>query len=265
MDDFLKSNRELWNAWTGIHQKSKFYDVAGFRAGQLRLDKIEREIGDVRGKSLLHLQCHFGMTTLSWARLGASVTGADFSDQAIALARQLSAETGIAADFICSNLYALPQNLAGEFDFVFTSHGVLSWLPDLNAWARVIAHFLKRGGIFYLVEAHPFAYVFDDEHPAELRVRYPYSSAEPMRFETRGSYADPTADYRGVEYSWAHGLGDIVSALIAAGLRIDFIREYPFVSWKMLAFMEQDAEGWWRLPEKFPAMPLMFALKATKA
>ncbi len=155
MDDYLKSNREQWDAWTGIPRQSKLCNVEGFRAGELRLDKIERELGDVRGKSLLHLQCHFGMTTLSRARLGARVTGVDFSDEAIALARPLSAEIGVAANFVCANLYDLPQNLSGEFDVVFTSHGVLSWLPDLDQWAKIIAHFLRRSGVFlYLFGRH---------------------------------------------------------------------------------------------------------------
>src|SRR5512140_1292907 len=124
MNEYLESNRRLWNDWTGIHEKSAFYDVDGFKAGQLRLDPIERELGQVSGKSLLHLQCHFGLTTLSWARLGAQVTGVDFSDKAIAFARQLSAETGIPGEFVCSNIYDLSGVLSGLFDIVFTSHGV---------------------------------------------------------------------------------------------------------------------------------------------
>ena len=174
MDEFLKSNKELWNAWTRMHVKSKFYDVEGFKAGRSSLDKIELELGEVRGKSLLHLQCHFGMTTLSWARVGARGTGADFSDEAIREANELAISTGLKANFVCSNIYDLPNALSGQFDFVFTSHGVLGWLPDLNAWGQVIAHFLKPGGTFYVVEAHPTAYIFDEENPSDLLVRYSY-------------------------------------------------------------------------------------------
>lgn len=265
-DPYLDANRELWDAWTGIHEGSKFYDLPGFVAGESRLDSVELELGDIKGKSLLHLQCHFGLGTLSWARLGARVTGVDFSERAIALARRVSRQTGLAADFVCSNLYDLPAVLSGEFDIVFTSHGVLTWLPDLEGWARVIARFLKRGGIFYIVEAHPFAYVFDDaENAQELRVRFPYfHSDQPDRSEVKGSYAEPEADHAGVEYFWAHSVGDIVNSLRAAGLRIDSFREYSMLAWKMLSLMEQDSAGWWRLPEQFPQLPLMFSLRATK-
>jgi SAM-dependent methyltransferase len=266
MNEYLQANRKLWNDWTTFHVGSKFYDVEGFKRGKSRLDSVERELGDVRGKSLLHLQCHFGLTTLSWARLGAHVTGVDFSDEAIAAANKLSIETGIAARFVLSNIDDLPDVLTDEFDIVFTSHGVLPWLPDLAKWAQVIAHFLKPGGIFYIVEAHPFAMVFDDNETAtDLRVLYDYfHSPEPLRFETSGSYADRNVSHHGVEYNWIHSMSDILNALIAAGLHIDYLHEFPFLAWKMLPFMEQDSEGWWRLPERFPPLPLMFALKANK-
>jgi SAM-dependent methyltransferase len=266
MDEYLSANRQLWNDWTELNERSKFYNLPGFLAGESRLDSAELELGEVAGKSLLHLQCHFGMTTLSWARLGAQVTGADFSDKAIALARRLSRETGLAANFVCANLYDLPAALSGEFDIVFTSHGVLSWLPDLPQWAKVIAHFLKRGGTFYIVEAHPFAYVFnDDDKATDLSVHYPYfHTPEPGRFEGKGSYADPDAEYHSVEYYWTHSMSDILNSLIAAGLRIDSLREYSKLAWKMYPFMEVDSAGWWRLPDRFPELPLMFSLRATK-
>src|SRR3954464_11903705 len=154
-DEYIQSNRKLWNDWTGIHAQSEFYDVESFKEGKFRLHPIEKEeLGDVRGKTLLHLQCHFGLDTLSWANLGAIVTGADFSDKAIDLARELSRETGLPATFICSNIYDLPAALEGQFDIVFTSHGVLGWLPDMPNWGKVVAHFLKPGGTFYVAEVH---------------------------------------------------------------------------------------------------------------
>lgn len=264
MNEYLESNRKLWNDWTGINAASPMYDVEGFKAGQLRLDAIERELGDVTGKSLLHLQCHFGMSTLSWARLGARATGVDFADSAIELARSLSVETGVAAEFIHANIYDLPAVLSGQFDFVFTSHGVLGWLPDLEKWAQVVAHYLKPGGVFYIVEAHPFVYVFDDENSDEPRLRYSYFDQQVQRFDVKGSYADTASEYRGVEYSWMHGVGDVIDSLIAAGLTIQSFREFPFMTWKMLQFMEQDPDGWWRLPSRFPEIPLMFSLMASK-
>jgi 2-polyprenyl-3-methyl-5-hydroxy-6-metoxy-1,4-benzoquinol methylase len=162
VDDYIKSNQKLWDRWTELHEQSELYDVAGFKAGKLRLHSIEKEeLGDVAGKSLLHLQCHFGLDTLSWAALGATVTGVDFSEKSIALARSLSAEIGIPATFVHSNVYDLPDNLSGQFDIVFTSYGVLWWLPDIPGWAKVIAHFLKPGGTFLVVDSHPMASVFD--------------------------------------------------------------------------------------------------------
>ena len=189
MDQHLEANRRLWDAWTPFHVASAFYDVDGFKAGRKELGPIELAgVGDVRGRSLLHLQCHFGLDTLAWAGRGAIVTGVDFSEPAIVAARALAAELGIDARFVVSDVYALPDRLAGEYDIVFTSHGVLSWLPDLAGWARVVARFLKPGGAFFVVDTHPFAYVFDDERTdSELRVRYPYfPRPEPLREEKTG-------------------------------------------------------------------------------
>jgi len=265
MNPYLESNKKLWNDWTDLHVQSGFYNVQGFLAGEQRLDSVELELGDVKGKSLLHLQCHFGMSTLSWARLGAQVTGADFSENSIALAKRLAQEINLEANFVCANLFDLPTVLQGEFDFVFTSHGVLSWLPDLSAWAKVIAHFLKSGGTFYIVEAHPFAYVFDDENKSDLRIRYAYfPKPEPDQLEVKGSYAVPDSEYRNVEYYWAHSMSEIINALAQAGLRIESLQEYPFLSWQMYPFMEINSQGWWQLPNAYPPLPLMFSLRATK-
>ncbi len=152
MNPHLEANRVRWNQLADVNVKSRYYDVDGFRCGKSSLKSIERdEVGEVRGQTLLHLQCHFGLDTLSWRRLGAEVTGVDFSPTAIALARELSREVGLEANFIEANIYDLPTVLEGQFDIVFASYGVLCWLPDLLAWARVAAHFLKAGGAFHLI------------------------------------------------------------------------------------------------------------------
>ncbi len=272
MDDALRANRDLWDAWTGIHTASEFYDVPSFRDGRqpIRLAGYERdEIGPVAGKSLLHLQCHFGLDTLSWARLGANVTGADFSGQAVESARALAAEVGVPATFVLSNLYDLPDALEGEFDIVYTSRGVLGWLPDMAGWARVAAHFVKPGGIFYLTEIHPVIQAFENDGvgPGELRLAYPYwSHAEPLTFDVHGSYADPDAvtDVTLVEHGWDHSLGEIVTGLIDAGLRIDFLHEFDFCEWK-LDFLVEGEDGRWRLPADTKGqLPLFFSIRATK-
>ena len=226
------------------------------------------ELGNVAGKTLLHLQCHFGLDSLSWARLGARVTGVDFSDQAIALARSLSQEVGLEAEFVCSDIYELPQVLAGQFDIVYTSYGVLAWLPDLKNWAAVIAHFLKPGGVFFIAEFHPFAMVFDNSETATgLRIQYPYfHPAEPYKFDVQGSYIDRQAEVnQKVEYEWDHSLGEIVDALLAAGLRLEFLHEYPYCTYAMFpSLMEQCSDGMWRLKEGDGSIPLMFSIRASK-
>ena len=268
MDKYTKTNREHWNELTSIHQKSEHYDVVGFKSGKPRLKSIElEELGDVSEKSLLHLQCHFGLDTLSWARRGAQVTGVDFSDKAIALAQSLREELDLEANFVCSDIYDLPNILTGEFDIVFTSYGVLCWLPDLRRWAEVIAHFLKPHGTFYMVEEHPFADVFDDEGgTTDLKVAYSYfHTPEPLTCEGDGSYAEPNAKvYHRVSYQWSHSLGDILNALISVGLSIDFLHEFPHCMYAKYPSMEEGEDGWWRLKDQNNTIPLMFSLKATK-
>ena len=268
--DALRANNALWDEWTRIHEASTFYDLEGFRRGGIRLRQYElEEIGPVEGLDILHLQCHFGMDTLSFARLGANVTGADFSGAAVELARSIAADIGHPeARFVQSDLYDLPNVLEGDFDLVYTSRGVLGWLPDIRRWAGVVARFVRPGGRFYITEIHPVAQVFEDEGvaPGELRLSYPYwEHPEPLAFAVAGSYADPTAAVAApTEYGWDHGLGEIVTALIEAGLRIDSLREYPFVDWK-LEFLAEADDGTWRLPPSTPGgLPLFFSILATK-
>ena len=274
MDEYVESNRAMWDAWTRINLASSLYDVEGFVAGPFRdLDPISLAgPGDVRGRSLLHLQCHFGMDTLKWARHGAIVTGADFSTEAITAARALAARMGVPATFVESDIAALPSRLDGRFDVVFTSQGVLGWLPDLERWAQVIAHFLAPGGVFYIVEAHPVAMLFNDRlKEPDLRLLYPYfHGPEPVREEHDGCYAAPDAPIKSVEHAWLHRMSDIIGALLRAGLRIESFEEYPFLSWKFFPWMEKGSDGWWHLPEHegLPlgrsSLPLMFSLKATR-
>ncbi len=265
---YFQTNRDRWNELVALHARSAFYDVAGFKAGKSSLRPLERaELGDGTGRSLLHLQCHFGLDTLSWARLGARVTGVDFSAEAIALARSLAAELAIDARFVCANLYDLPAQLADAFDIVFTSYGVLCWLPDLARWAEIVAHFLKPGGTFYLAEIHPLSFMLDDRPGLpELRLSYPYfHAAEPIRSEASGSYTDRDAVIRNtVSYEWSHSLGDVVTALIAAGLRLEFLHEFPYSVYPVVPTMEHGADGWWRLRDNPNDFPFLFSLRARK-
>lgn len=264
MDEYIEQNKERWEELTPIHEHSEFYDIQGFRNGKCHLKTTElEEIGNVSGKSLLHIQCHFGLDTLSWARRGAKVTGTDFSEKSIELARSLSEDLGIESQFICCNIYDLPERLEGEFDIIFTSYGVLCWLPDLKLWAEIIYHFLKPGGFFYIVEGHPFGWVFDDsKDSAELSVKYSYfHSPEPDKWED-DDYTESNVKVNHPSYEWTHSLGDIINALINAGLKIEFIHEFPYITWRQLPFMKRDKNGLWRI--EGDKVPLLFSLKATK-
>lgn len=245
MERYLRANAALWDRWTELHAGSAAYDIAGFKAGRTTLRPLEiAELGDVAGKSLLHVQSHFGLDTLSWARRGAEVVGVDFSARVVALARSLAREVGLAARFVRSDVYDLPAALTGAFDLVFTSYGVLYWLPDLPRWAAVVAHFLKPGGVFYLAEHHPLAAVFDPDEAAELRPGAPYfGTAEPEHVESFGSYAEPSATSLGDQYGWRHTLGEVVSAVAAAGLRIEHLHEFPYTDFPRWPRLERGDDG----------------------
>ena len=267
MDEYLQANQRRWDLLTIEHENSEFYDLAGFKAGKDRLRSIElSELGDVDGKTLLHLQCHFGMDTLAWARRGATVTGVDFSSKAITLARSLSQELSIPARFVQSDIYELPHYLSGEFDIVFTSYGVLHGLPDLRRWAQVIAHFLKPGGIFYIVEDHPFFRVFRAGPDGQIKAERSYFfSQKPQRIEVTGSYATDGEGVAGVQYVWDHSLGEVIGSLIDAGLKIEFLHEFPFAARAKFPVMEQGEDGWWRLPaDQHGVIPFLFSLQARK-
>ena len=271
----IADNRKLWDAWTAIHTAGEFYDVQRFRDDpeDVRIEQWERdEVGNVDGASLLHVQCHFGLDTLSWARLGASsVTGVDFSEPAIAFASELAAETGLAgrSRFLVSDVYDLPGPLEGEtFDVVYTGRGALGWLPDLAPWARTIAGFVKPGGIFYIHEGHPVMWAIDDDQtqPNGLRLAYDYWGGETLSFPVEGSYADPTAAVDAeVEHGWNHSLGEIVTALASNGLRIEMLDEKRVLDWPapFLTPLPTGHHGF--PPEQRGTIPLMYSLRARKA
>jgi SAM-dependent methyltransferase len=267
VNDYLDTNQQLWNAWTPLHEISDFYNLPGFKAGKSSLRPIERsELTDVAGRSLLHLQCHFGLDTLSWARQGALVTGVDFSEQSIALAQSISTELGIPATFVCSDIEHLPDRLSGQFEIVFSSYGMLPWLRDLQRWAEMIAHFLAPGGIFYLVDDHPVMRTLGTNEAGELTVANPYFfSEEPARIEARGSYAAPGDEQTPLRawHIWNHSLGEILGALLGAGLRIEFLHEFPFAMRAKFAGMQRGDDGTWRF-SKPPEFPLLSSLQARK-
>ncbi|MEU5992576.1 class I SAM-dependent methyltransferase [Spirillospora sp. NPDC047418] len=263
--DYVTVNKALWDERVPIHVASDFYDVAGFKAGGQTLRDFElAEVGDVTGLRLVHLQCHFGLDTLSWARRGAHVTGLDFSEKAVEAARTVADETGLRARFVAADVYDAPMVLGDAYDIVYTGLGALCWLPDVDRWSRVVASLLRPGGFVYLAEFHPFADTLDDEEGRT--VTYDYFAEGPQIWDEpdAGSYADPQASVqhtRSVEF--VHGLGEVVTALAGAGLRIDSLREHDHTLWQRYAALERHGTAY-RLPEGRPRVPLMYSLRATK-
>lgn len=268
-EKYYDENRRLWDKLTAINARSAMYDLEGFRLGQNTLDPIEiEELGDVRGKSVLHLQCHFGQDTMSLARMGARVTGVDFSEEAIKLAKSLSSELNIPAEFVCCNIYDLPRHLNKKFDIVFTSAGVLCWIADLSRWAQLIESYLKMDGIFYIREFHPVACVFDNEKATELKACMSYfHSNQPAAWDNDGSYSDHQAklDQPCKSYEWQHPMADVINSLLGAGLKIEFLHEFSFCSYDCYPFLEKGGDGRWRFPGGRELIPLMFSLKAVKS
>ena len=274
MDPYVRKNQELWDEWTEINVRSAFYDVEGFKQQPPPLDPLVREgLGALAGRSVLHLQCHFGMDTLRVAKEARATVGVDLSEKAIAFARGLAAELGIAARFVQTDLYALPDvleaELDGSFDRVFSSYGAIEWLPDLPRWGQLVARYLAPGGTFFLADGHPTMWMFDGEAQDGLHLRYPYfQPPEPLAIPpTVGNYADPTAAVTKTAYSWPHAISDTVMALVRAGLVIEDLREHTYIVWKAFPFMIEetvDGEQRWRLPPDLPQIPLMFSLRARK-
>ncbi|WP_190022638.1 class I SAM-dependent methyltransferase [Streptomyces hiroshimensis] len=273
-EDWRETNRALWDERVPLHTDSAFYDLAGFKAGRSDLRGFEPdEVGDVTGKRLLHLQCHIGTDTLSWARAGADVTGLDFSGPAVEAARKLATEVGQErARFVEADVYDAPDALHGEtFDIVYTGFGALCWLPDLARWARTAAALVAPGGFLYLAEFHPVAMCLGEDGRAFAE---DYFTRGPLTYDEPGSYADmsaPTRHNRSVE--WLHTMGDVVSAVSAAGLRLEFLHEHDFTLFEFLDDMvrAQDTSGSrggastvYRLPEGRPRVPMVYSLRASK-
>jgi SAM-dependent methyltransferase len=265
-----EANRKLWNVWADLHRDSAFYNVPAFLAGRCSLLPAELELlGDVRGKRMLHLQCHFGLDTLSWARRGADVTGVDISDRAIAHAQALGEEAGLPARFIRSDLYDLPNVLDETFDIVFTSYGAIGWLSDLAQWGRIAARYLRPGGRFCSVEIHPFLNVLgpvDAASPEDLRVRQPYfGNGAPERFVETTSYAMAANETHPETecFEWRRSFSEILTALVDAGLQIAQVREYPWCCYAHFPFMTRREDGTYAAPPSLN-LPFLFGILAHK-
>jgi SAM-dependent methyltransferase len=277
---YYEANRARWDESVPIHVVSQGYDVDGFLRGEKSLYALEMaEVGDVRGKRLLHLQCHFGVDTLNWARLGAQVTGLDFSGPAVEQARALARQIGFEdATFVQANLYDARDAVKGQFDIVYTGIGALCWLHDIREWARIVAHFLAPGGFLYLYEGHPILWTLDQERDDQaLVILEPYFELpKPSEYEGEYTYVDGPALKNTKDYEWNHGIGEIVTALIDAGLTLEFLHEHREMAWAGLPWMSpndgevasgtshQRRTSWSLPPEQRDKVPLMYSLRARK-
>lgn len=270
--DWRNTNRANWNERVAIHLKAASYDLHPLRSGHGMLHPIEEsEIGSVDGLRVLHLQCHFGRDTLTLAQRGATVVGVDFSGAAITAARELADELKLTtrSRFIECDVYQAPEAIPepASFDLVFVTWGAIGWLPDIAAWARVVAGFLKPGGKLYLAEGHPAALVFDDSVslPNGMPGFYaPYFLTDPLVIDDAADYADANAILQNTRtYEWIHGLSSILGGLLEAGLSLDWLHEHDSVPWPMFKKLVMDDCGMYRWPDQ-PWLPLSFSLKATR-
>lgn len=261
--DYVRINRAQWNERTQVHVNSRFYDNTSFLAGRSSLMAPELALlGDLSGKTLLHLQCHFGQDTLSLARMGAKVTGLDLSDVAIAEARKLNAQLGLDADFVEGNVLEMDRLLGGRaFDVVFTTYGVVGWLPELTQWGRLIAQHLKPGGRLILVEFHPAVWMFDDNFEY---IAYSYFNREVITEEGVGTYTDGGEGLQLRSVSWNHSLSEVLGALLGAGLRINHFEEYDYSPYDCFSRTTPAPGGNYYIAGMEGKLPLMYSVAAEK-
>jgi len=272
--EWRRLNRLHWEDRVAIHLGPRGYDLDRLRAGQTQLNIIEAgELPLLAGKRVLHLQCHFGADSLMLLQSGAAeIVGVDFSASAIAAARNLAQEIGVAdrARFVEADVHDAPDAIPEPhgFDLVYVTWGAICWLPDIRAWAGIVATMLRPGGVLYLADAHPAAYVLDDvKRSADGMPGFfaPYFSDEPVVCTEERDYIDPEATFaHPTSHTWIHPLGDIVTGLIEARMRLDWLHEHAGVPWRMFEILVRDDDGLYRWPDK-PWLPLAFSLSATRS
>ncbi len=225
--NYLDVNKSLWNKRTEIHLKSDFYNLDDFIKGKNSLNQIELDLlGNIQNKSILHLQCHFGQDSISLAHMGADVTGVDFSEKAIKAGEELARKMNTKnIEFICCDIYNLPNYLNKTFDIVYTSYGTIGWLPDIDKWARIVSRYLKFGGKFVFAEFHPFVWIFDYNFK---KIKYSYFKSDAIIETESGTYADKSARINIQSVSWNHSLSELLNSLITNNIEIKQIKEYDY-------------------------------------
>lgn len=261
-NEHIEWNRQHWNAITPVNFKSDFYRMQAFQDGESSLDPLVLDaLGEIRGKKILHLQCHFGQDSISMARMGASVTGVDFSEEAIRTAKQLAEAEGADAQFICCNIYDLEQHLNEKFDIVFTSYGVIGWLPDLEPWAKFIHRYLKKGGEFHLIEFHPVVWMLDNDFQF---IQYSYFNVEPIIEDTSGSYADREAAVQTRCVGWNHSLREVLNPLLQTGLQIQSFDEVDYSPYACFQHTIEISPGRYQIENLQGKIPMVYLLKMSK-
>ena len=261
-NNYIDINRQSWNNRTDTHLKSDFYDLDNFLKGKSSLHDIELDLlGDIKGRNILHLQCHFGQDSVSLSRLGANVTGVDLSDKAIESAKQIAKETDSNAKFICCDIYDLPNHLEEKFDIVFTSYGTIGWLPDLDKWAKIISQFLKPNGQFVFVEFHPVVWMFDDNFD---KIGYRYFNSGAILETESGTYADKKADITQMYVMWNHSLSEVVNNLIKNDLEINSLDEFGYSPYNCFSKTIEIEPKRYRIEHLENKIPMVYAITATR-
>ena len=243
------------------HLQSEFYDMHAFLRGETSLNDIELDLlGDIKGKSILHLQCHFGQDTISLNRLGAEVTGVDLADKAVETAKQIAIEMNSDASFVCCDVYDLPNHLEKEFDIVFTSYGVISWLPDLDKWASIISKFLKPSGKLVFVEFHPIVWMFDDNFE---KISYNYSNSGAIVESENGTYANKLAKISQENVTWNHSLSEVINSLFKNGMELNSFEEYDYSPYNCFNKTIEFAPNKYRISHLENKIPMVYSVVAT--
>ncbi len=260
--DYIKANKETWNNKTDIHIASEFYDVEGFLNGKLTLNDIELKLlGDVMEKKILHLQCHFGQDTISFARMGAEATGVDLSDKAIERANEFAQKLNLDVTFVCCDIYDAPKMIDEKFDIVFTSYGTIGWFPDLEKWANVVSHFLKPNGKFVMADFHPVLWMFDNNFET---VFYNYFNVEPITENETGTYADRDSEIITKTITWNHPTSELLNALINTGIEINSFDEYDYSPYNCFNKTVEFEKDKFRIKHLDNKIPMVYSILGTK-
>ncbi len=260
--DYININKQAWNDKTEVHIESEFYDMKGFLEGKSTLNTIELELlGNVSGKKILHLQCHFGQDTMTLARMGATTVGVDLSDKAVQRATEFAQQLNLDATFVCCDVYDAPKHIDEKFDIVFTSYGTIGWFPDLEKWANVIAHFLKPSGQFVMADFHPVVWMYDNDFK---EVFHSYFNVEPIIEEETGTYAETQADLQTKSIGWNHPISEILNSLLQSGLELKQFNEYDYSPYNCFNETEEFEPRKFRIKSFGNKIPMVYSILATK-